>query len=232
VGNPDLKRTLIYNYDIRYELYPKPGELFALSAFYKEFNDPIIRAFNPRATIPELSFINVDEAKVLGAELEMRKSLSFLHSSLSDFYLSTNFAVIHSTYDIPQEEIESSKNIDPEYNETERPFQGQAPYIVNAILSYINPENGWEVALAYNVSGKRLYNISLFATPDVYERPLSMLNFKLSKKFADAYQVSFTAKNLLNAVAKRTHDFNGQEYIAESYTLGRTLGLSLTYQIK
>ncbi|MDQ3015554.1 MAG: TonB-dependent receptor, partial [Bacteroidota bacterium] len=232
VGNPSLKRTLIQNYDLRYELYPGAGELIAISAFYKIFDNPIIRAFNPRATIPELSFINVDKATVLGVEIELRKSLSFIQRNLKNFYFNTNLALIHSAYKIPQDEIDNSKNIDPEYAETTRPFQGQAPFIINAILSYINPENGLEVALAYNVSGQKLYNISLFATPDIYEQPVSMLNFKIAKRFAENYQVSFTAKNILDSISRKTLDFNGKEYVAEAYPMGRTFGISLTYQIR
>jgi TonB-dependent receptor len=232
VGNPNLKRTLIQNYDIRYELYPNNGELIAVSAFYKKFTDPIIRAFNPKATIPELSFINVDEAIVLGAELEIRKGLGFIAPALQKFYFNMNLALIHSEYDIPADEIANSKNIDPEYDQTTRPFQGQAPYIVNAIISYINPDNGLEVSLAYNVSGERLYNISLFATPDVYEQPTSLLNFKASKRFGEHYQLSLTARNLLNESNRKTLEFNGEEYTAESYSVGRTFGASFTYTIK
>ena len=232
VGNPGLKRTLIQNYDVRYEMYPNQGELVAISAFYKNFNDPIIRAFNPRATIPELSFINVDEATVIGAELELRKELSFIHRALTNFYFTTNIAMIHSNYDIPANEIENSKNIDPEYSETQRPFQGQAPFIFNGILSYVNPDAGIEVALSYNISGKKLHNISLFATPDVYEEPQSILNFRASKKIAGLYQISFTARNILNAVNDKVYVFQGKEYIAESNSIGRTFGLSFTYQIR
>ena len=232
VGNPGLKRTLIQNYDIRYELYPGQGELVAISGFYKRFNNPIIRAFNPKATIPELSFINVDEANVLGVELELRKELNFITPALRNFYFNTNLALIHSSYKIPQAEIENSKNIDPEYTESTRPFQGQAPYIINAILSYINPEAGLEMSLSYNVSGQKLYNISLFATPDVYEQPVSLLNLKVSKRFAKNYQFSFIARNLFNASHIKTNEFHGKEYVAESNSVGRTIGCSLTYQIK
>lgn len=232
VGNPSLKRTLIQNYDLRYEIYPGQGELIAISAFYKVFNDPIIRAFNPKATIPELSFINVDRAVVFGTELEFRKELSFITPALKHFYINTNLAYIYSRYKIPADEVANSKNIDPEYNATHRPFQGQAPFIINTALSYINTELGFETALSFNVSGEKLHNISLFATPDVYEKPFSLLNLKISKRFASHYELSVTGKNLLNASYRKSHDFNGKEYIAESYSTGRTFGFSLTYQIK
>ncbi|MBK8954853.1 MAG: carboxypeptidase-like regulatory domain-containing protein [Saprospiraceae bacterium] len=232
VGNPDLKRSLIRNYDLRYEFYPKPGELLAVSGFYKKFNDPIIRQFNPRATIPELSFINVDDAEVYGMEIELRKSLNFISPFFKQFYLSANLALIHSEYDIPTEEVQGSKNIDPTYDADTRPFQGQAPYVVNAILSYINPDKGWESSLAFNISGKKLYNISLFATPDVYEQPFPLLNFKISKRIADHYQIGFTARNILDTLSKKTQDFKGKEYMVESNKLGTGLSLSLSYLIK
>lgn len=232
VGNPNLTRTLIQNYDLRYELYPRSGELLAISAFYKIFDEPIIRQFNPRATIPELSFINVNEATVYGAEIEFRKGLDFITPKFENFYFSTNLALIESAYDIPQNEIENSKNIDPSYDQTTRPFQGQAPFVANVILSYINPDKGWESSLAYNVTGEKLYNISLFATPDVYEQPFPLLNFKLAKRFAQNYQVSFTARNILNPINKKTQVFKGEEYIAESFKLGTSLGLSFSYIIK
>lgn len=232
VGNPNLQRTLIYNYDVRFEMYPRTGELIAVSLFYKQFNDPIIRAFNPRATIPELSYINVDEAVVYGAELEFRKGLGSLASALEHFYFSANLAFMKSAYPIPADELANHQAIDPTYDQTERPFQSQAPFIVNGILSYLNPEKGWESSLSFNVMGRKLYNIALFGTPDVYEEAFPLLNFKLSKRFADHYQASFTARNLLNPLNKKTQIYRDQEYIAESFRMGTSVGITLSYFIR
>lgn len=233
VGNPDLQRTLIQNYDIRYEIYPSFGELFAVSLFYKNFENPILRTFNPTATIPELGYLNIDEAYVYGAEIELRKNLGFLAPKvLEHFFLSTNVAFIKSEYNIPAKELENSLNIDPTYDQTTRPFQSQAPFIINAALSYINPEQGLESTLAFNVSGSRLYNISLAATPDVYEASFPLLNFNISKTFFDHYRVGFSAQNIINAVNKKTQNFNGTEYVAESATYGTKFGLSLAYFIR
>ncbi len=43
VGNPDLDRTLITNYDLRWEWFTAPGDLVAASVYYKDFQDPIER---------------------------------------------------------------------------------------------------------------------------------------------------------------------------------------------
>jgi outer membrane receptor protein involved in Fe transport len=232
IGNPGLRRTLINNYDIRYEVYPNPGEIIAVSAYYKTFKDPIIRAFNPKATIPELSFVNVDRAIVYGAEFEVRKNLGFISSYVKDFYFNSNLTLIKSAVDIPVREIENSKNVDSTYSQITRPFQGQAPYIVNFILSYLNPKIGNETSLAFNVSGRKLYSISLFATPDIYEEPVPFLNFKTSQNIGKYWQISFIARNLLNARVVKTQRFRGEEYIAEAFSIGRTFGLGATFRIK
>ncbi|MFN7013627.1 MAG: TonB-dependent receptor domain-containing protein, partial [Bacteroidia bacterium] len=169
MGNPQLKRTIIQNFDLRYEFYPNAGDIVAISAYYKDFNDPIVRAFNPTATIPELKFVNVDKAQVIGFEFEIRKKLDFISEKVKNFTLASNFTLIKSETDIPPLEIESSKFIDPTYNQTKRPFVGQSPYIINAMLMYNNQKIGHESTLSFNVAGAKLYNIALYATPDVYE---------------------------------------------------------------
>lgn len=233
LGNPTLQRTLINNYDLRYELYPDQGELIAFSAFYKQFHDPILRRFTPTASLPELGYINIDKADVYGVELEFRKNLGFINDRIMrHFYFGANVALIKSAYKIPQDELKASQQIDPTYDITERPFQGQAPYIANVVLSYINPGKGWESSLSFNVSGRRLYSISLSGTPDVYEEEFPLLNFNLTKRFAEHYQVTVSARNILNPENRKTMDFRGSNYIAESYKLGTTFGLSVAYFIK
>lgn len=75
-GNPRLKRTLITNYDLRWEMFGRSGELLALSAFYKVFDDPIERVLRNVGEGRYVSFQNVDHARVFGLEFEARKRLS------------------------------------------------------------------------------------------------------------------------------------------------------------
>lgn len=232
IGNPNLQRTLINNYDLRYELYPNLGELIAFSVFYKQFNNPILRTFSPTATIPELGYLNIGKADVYGVEIELRKNLAFMGRIFEKFSVATNLALIHSEYKIPRTEVTASQAVDPSYDQTTRPFQGQAPYIVNAMLAYSDTEKGWESAISFNVSGRRLYNISLAAVPDVYEEKFPLLNYTLSKRFAERFQLSFSARNLLNPLNRKTQTYKGQVYAAESFRLGQTYGLSVGYMIR
>jgi TonB-dependent receptor len=232
MGNPLLKRTVIQNFDLRFEYYPNVGDLIAVSAYYKDFTDPIVRAFNPTATIPELKFINVDKAEVMGLELETRKNLEFIAQKLKNFTFATNFTLIKSETDIPEIEIKSSKTIDSTYNQTKRPFVGQSPYIFNAMIMYNNSKIGHESTLSFNIAGPKLYNIALYATPDVYEMPVPMLNFKTSQSIGKFVVLSFIARNLLDSEIRKTQTHRGTVYNTEAYRLGRTYGISLTVRIK
>ena len=47
LGNPNLDRTRIINLDARFELFPKAGEVIAISAFHKDFDKPIEQVILP-----------------------------------------------------------------------------------------------------------------------------------------------------------------------------------------
>ncbi|MFN0080910.1 MAG: TonB-dependent receptor domain-containing protein, partial [Ferruginibacter sp.] len=47
-GDPKIKRARIKNYDFRYEFFPGKAQLFSVSAFYKEFKNPIEFLFIPQ----------------------------------------------------------------------------------------------------------------------------------------------------------------------------------------
>jgi hypothetical protein len=49
IGNPDLKRALIRNYDVRFEAFPGIDEVFAVSYFHKDLEDAIEVALRPSA---------------------------------------------------------------------------------------------------------------------------------------------------------------------------------------
>ena len=83
-GNTNLDRTLIQNYDLRYEIYPNPGELFAVSVYYKSFDQPIVLQLTPSTSTPEIRPVNVDNGRVAGAEVEFRKSLGFISPILEN----------------------------------------------------------------------------------------------------------------------------------------------------
>lgn len=229
-GNTDLERTLVQNYDLRYEIYPNPGDLFAVSLYYKNFDNPIVLQLTPTTSTPEIRPVNVDNGRVYGAEVEFRKSLGFITPALENLRFSVNASYINSQADRTEQELQVIRNSDRPNLEDTRPFQGQSPYIVNAALFYNQPELGLESALSFNVWGERLAFATGALDPDVYEQPRPVLNYTLTKRIGDNYSFGFKAENLLNPDYEQAYDFNGKP-VYESYKLGRSFSLSVSYSI-
>ena len=67
-GNPDLERTRIYNYDLRFELFQL--QLLVVSGFYKYLENPI-ELFYRITQNNEVKYDNVNSASLIGVELEL-----------------------------------------------------------------------------------------------------------------------------------------------------------------
>ncbi len=218
IGNPELKRTLINNADIRYEFYPSAGQLISVSGFYKRLNDAIENYYisGSSAASKTISFLNAPVANVYGAEIEIRKDLSLLNaesSFLKNLIFSFNASVIKSEIDFT--------GADPKYLSTintKRSLQGQSPYIINTGLSYNATEAGWGATLLYNKIGRRIAFVGLgqmvdgafhASYPDIYENPRDLLDFQFSKKLMKKKgEIKLNIGNILNSEGILYQDVN------------------------
>ncbi|MBD3385770.1 outer membrane beta-barrel protein [candidate division KSB1 bacterium] len=227
IGNPDLKRTLIDNYDIRWEWFMRPGEIIAVSTFYKVLKNPIERAIIG-GTNGQIQYQNVDQAIVYGLEFEVRKNLDIFSPLLSNFHGGANFSYAYSEIDIAETELEVRQAVDPSASGT-RELQGQSPYLVNLSFGYENLKSDLAMSLYLNVFGKRLSNVSIGGTPDVYERARGELDFIASKGILKNLSLKVSAKNLLNSKYKESYEFKDKEFIYQEYQYGRSFSIGLNY---
>jgi hypothetical protein len=226
VGNPDLKRTLIDNFDIRLEFYPTYKENISIGVFSKNFTNPIERAFNPEAANAELTWRNVNQAKVYGFEIEFAKYLG-TGNILKNLKVGGNLTYVKSIVEIPEKELIVIKAQQPNAKETREMF-GQAPYIINTFINYRNKKSGLVANLNFGVSGKQISVVTIGATPNIYQQPRPLLGFNISKEIKQI-TVKFSAANLLNSAYLSTYSFKNQDYIYSNYTIGRTFSLKLSY---
>ncbi|MEZ4921212.1 MAG: TonB-dependent receptor [Saprospiraceae bacterium] len=230
-GNPELKRTLINNLDLRWEKYPAAGEYLAFSLFYKKFIDPIENAQIPSAggSTSQFQFKNVPESNLFGAELELRKSLGDWIPALKDFKASTNFSYVYTYVKITPEELLAIQAWNNNPGDT-RPMYNQAPYSFNGNLSYENQNRTWESTVSFNVTGERLivYQIDL---PSIYLQPMPELNFTLKRNINNRASIRFSAANLLNSSYKEQIDLADKVYYTTRYQSGRAFSLSFNYKI-
>jgi outer membrane receptor protein involved in Fe transport len=227
-GNPNLERTLITNYDLRWEYYPTPGELYTISGFYKTIENPIERVLRFDISVDAESIQNVDNAEVFGVEFEARKRLGFLGDFFEPFQITANLTLVHSEVDIPEAELVEMRKTksDPD---TKRALSGQSPYIVNVDLGYENPRIGLATNLSFNKFGDRLSNVTYGGAPNVFERSYSSLNFNLNKNLGRFIELSFSANNLLDPNVTYSQIFKGDEYLYQQYKRGRTYSLGVKY---
>lgn len=244
VGNPDLTRTNITNLDLRYEVFPKASELLAVSAFYKNFENPIVLELDVASDQPQYGYINTDTGMLFGFEFELRKELGFISSKLDNFKFATNFTYINSRVDLSESEYAVRQQLDSSIK-SYRPFPYQSPYLVNLNLIYENPNTGWEGSIYANVSGPRLTANGSGAAPDSYEifgkldenrrlsstTPIPDLNLRMGKSFKNGFSTSISISNILDYSVVQYQEDNGQYFINSAFNPGRTFKVSFTYDI-
>ncbi len=225
-GNPNLQRTLVDNYDLRWEWFARPGEVMAVSVYLKNFSNPIERTIVDANG--SVQFVNVESGQVYGLEFELRKRLDQLGSRFSNVFIAGNLTLVDSKVDIGETELTIIRAFDPNASST-RPMQGQSGYILNAELTYENAQRGTVISGMFNVFGERLATVSLGGTPDVYEQPRPEFDLTFSQRLLGSLKLKAAGKNILNSKYKKTHQYKGQEYIFQEYSSGSTFSLGLTY---
>lgn len=186
-GNPDLKRTRILNYDLRYELFPNAGELLAVSAFYKQFHNPIEMWYRITERT-EVKYNNGDRADLVGLEMELRKNLT------PQLQFITNASYIVSEVDFTRQEDEVIGRL----SNLSRPMFGQSPFIINASVYYTLPVLNMDLNVSFNTFGKRIVTIGKRTHPDdEYEQPFHSLDLKANYNHGK-FTFSAGAENMLN----------------------------------
>lgn len=231
-GNPNLKRAVIDNYDLRFEFYPGAGQLISASGFYKSFTNAIEQANRPDVT-RELYYVNVPKATNIGLELEYRLKLSAIVGNDSSTFLSsttvyTNFAYIKSKVDVS--EINGAVS-------TERPLQGQSPIIINAGIQYMHPDNGWGVSASYNLVGRRIYIVGSINEPDYWEKSRNIVDLQIVKRIKENFELKLNIRDMLaqNLVFYQDIDKNNKydETIDNTMinsSFGQTVSFGVSYK--
>lgn len=230
-GNPYLKRAKIFNGDIRYELYPSASETFTVSAFYKNFNDPIEQRVNSNSTpvVRGINYLNANQATSLGIELDFRKKLDFLGDKA---WLDNLTAFANASY------IDSKvlgEGID-------RPLQGQSPYLINAGLQYFSPKTAITFTSVYNRIGQRIFLVGYQGYPDIYENARDVLDFQISKRVLKSQaEIKLNVGDILNqntvfyqnnvGATKMAYEGDGIDRLINSYRLGSNVSLSFSYNL-
>ncbi|HEU0013363.1 MAG TPA: TonB-dependent receptor [Longimicrobium sp.] len=219
VGNDSLRRSLVRNLDLRWERYPANGEVLSIALFAKQFDSPIEQIQIATSGASVLTFVNTERAVNYGVETEVRKSLEMLGGVFHRFDAFVNATVMHSRIRVGNAGRSALTNSD-------RPMVGQAPYVVNAGLTWADADRGASATLLYNVVGRRIVSTGVTPTPDTYEEPRHVLDFSVQARLGRAMTAKLNARNLLDAPYRQT----AGGYDRLRYTTGRVFSLGLGWQ--
>lgn len=217
-GNPDLVRTRILNLDLRWELYPNPGEVLSVALFAKRFSDPIERVYLGTSGTRIVTFLNAESARNDGVEVDARKNLSVLGAAFEPLWLFANATLMRS-------EIRIGDGNASKIND-ERAMVGQAPYVVNAGLTYAAPDGGPSATLLYNVVGERIVSAAEAPLPDLYEQPRHALDVSLRFPLFASVSAKLDVKNLLDS----RYEVTQGTVVRERYRTGRVFSAGVTWQ--
>jgi hypothetical protein len=217
-GNEALKRSLIRNYDLRFEWYPERGEVLSLALFAKDFELPIERVYQGTSGTRIITYVNARGASNYGVELEARKSLAVLGEGLRPFTVFTNATIMQSTIEIdPAAGAITNAN---------RSMVGQAPYVVNAGLTWTHPRSEASATLLFNRVGQRITEAGESPLPDIVEAPRNVLDASLRLPLLHTLSMRLDGRNLLDAPYRLSQG----SVTRESYHAGRVFSIGFAWQ--
>lgn len=231
-----LTETRIDNVDLRWEMFLQRGQIFSASVFYKRFEDPIELVRIPQQqTSTEYQPRNVGNGSLYGLELEFSKNLDFVAPALRKFNINANFTFVKSQIDMTDSEYNARKSYEKtgETIDDKREMAGQPPYVINAGMSYSNPDAGIETGLFYNVKGATLSVVGGGLFPDIYIKPFHSLNFSINKKIGKEQRTVLELKvsNILNnRIEDYYQSFRAKDQVYDSINPGISFGLGVKYE--
>ena len=129
-------------------------------------------------------------------------------------------------------EVQFATDGQSSYQQSNRPLQGQANYIVNVGLYYDDFDLGLNSSLTYNRVGERIDEVGYADIGNTIEEPFDLIDFNISKRIFEKFSLKLTVNDILNQdriFTQETENFGDQ--LSQSYNMGRTFKFSINYNL-
>ncbi len=235
-GNTHLLPAKIWNYDLRWEWFPSSKEVVSAGVFYKKITNPIEMSIDiTQVAIRTFGYSNQKNAENYGIELEYRKSFGFISKATGQKFWEnltffTNLALVKST--IQFTDLSAAM--------TNRPLQGQSPFVLNMGLQFNDVKNGWGANIYYNKIGRR---IAFVGAPklakygfDIFENTRTVIDFQLNKS-VKKWEYKLTIGDVLAQDMIFYQDLDADKYYSNAkdntifkYSLGQTVTAAIAFK--
>lgn len=228
-GNPNLRPSDNYNFDIKWECYPRSSELLSVGAFYKRIINPIGRVDKGNSA-GLLTYDNISKsAAVMGVEVEVRKNIFSIADAKAKNTHKLSVGINASFLDAAL--ILSVLNTP----ERKSGLEGATPFILNTDVSYYysGVENSITTTLVFNYSSNRIYTNGTLGYQDIIEEGIPTLDWVSSFKFNKNISLKLKAANLLNPdfILTRKSNINNKKVILNQYKKGIDLSLGISIDL-
>ncbi|WP_242202980.1 TonB-dependent receptor [Aestuariivivens insulae] len=236
IGNPSLYASTDYNADLKWEIFPKNGELISIGAFGKYIQDPINESIINSAS-NDISYVNSgDWALAIGGEFEARKNIFESDDELkNDFSVGVNASYMYTNQELDKDKVieettAAGSPISVDFTNKEDKLSGASDLLLNADLTYTKEyknDKSIQTTIAYNYFSDRVFALGTEGKGDLIDKGIGTLDFVFKSKLNKNLGVNLSAKNLLNPTIERHQEV--QNVLVSSYKRGVNLKLSLIY---
>lgn len=232
-GNNNLIPSQNYNLDLKWEFYPKPDEIIAVTGFYKQIIDPINRTEIPIGG-NVLTFFNTgSSATVAGGEFELKKNIYKVTTpeTNNESVLSGGLNV---SYLYSVQKLEATLPSFTKFGGEEQ-LQGASPLLVNADITFNRTQEKFSLSssMVFNYFSDRIFAIGTRGNTNVIEKGIPSLDFITQTTLGEHFGISLKARNLLNPEYRLIREGNNNgisETDLSVYKLGLNLSIGFSYK--
>ena len=239
IGNDYLYPSTNYNADLKWEWFPKPGELISATVFGKYILDPI-NHFVMSSASNDYTYANTGNwAYVFGLELDVRKDLINIQrdGGSEKIFVGANLSLMKTEQELSNEKVseETEGKYIASFVVEREELQGAAPMLANASLGYEKRWNDYEHSLSahlvYAYTSDRLFLLGYAGEiGNQIDQAFSDLDF-IVKYTYKKFEIGAKAKNLLNPTITRIQRNTEMDHMVLQYQRGVEFGLSLSIKI-
>ena len=227
IGNPELKPTVSYNFDLSADYYFRSIGLISAGIFYKKIDDFIVDQVSTnyeyqgntytRFTQPK----NAGNANLVGVELFYQRDFSFIAPALKcvGFY---------GTYTYTHSRVEDF-NFEGRENEKDLSMPGSPEHTANASLYF--EKGGLNLRLSYNFASDFIDEMGESTFYDRYYDKVNYMDVNASYTFGKKFKTTFYAEanNLLNQPLRYYQGTKDRTMQAEYYGVKVNAGVKINF---
>ncbi|WP_445714737.1 carboxypeptidase-like regulatory domain-containing protein [Flavobacterium sp.] len=235
IGNPFLYNSTDYNFDLKWEMFPKNGEVLSFTGFAKYIQNPINQVTIASAT-NDISWVNSgDKAVGLGIEGEWRKNIISIENNTTGEKTNLGFG-LNVSYLITNQDLNSEKvvsenpGMNVDFTNSDSRLTGASDLLINSDISFnreFKKDKSLTATLAGGYFSDRIYALGVTGKGDLVDSDVFTLDFILKFNLSKNIGIGFSAKNLTDPTIERKQDI--QNVVVDSYKKGRNFGLSVKY---